>query len=110
MYDRHQDERGEAVKRLFVLGLLLASGCSDRVFWDLKYVPTTEQERIKVSQETEAILKATPSTISGHDQDWDDAIEQAKKTAMETWCRPTLWKRIEFNETGEFKYADGEIK
>lgn len=92
------------MKRLLMIaGLLLACGCADKTYWDLKYVPTTEEERAKVAEETEKILAATPSQLSGHDQDWDDAISEAKETAMETWCKPTLWERVEFTTTGRFK-------
>ena len=84
-------------------------GCADRTFWDLRNVPTTEAERKAVAEMTEAIMRATPTTLAGRDQDWDDAIEMANKKAMETLCQPTLWRRIEFQTTGEWKYAK-EIK
>jgi hypothetical protein len=90
--------------------LTLASGCARPHEWVLRTVPTTEEERARVAEETERILAATPTGLAGHDQDWDDAIKEAKKTAMETWCRPTLWEMAptapysaEWDFTGQWK-------
>ena len=99
------------MKRLLLIaGLMAVCGCGKQTYWDMKHVPTTDSERAKVAEETERILAATPRNLSGHDQDWDDAIQEAKETAMETWCKPTLWKRFDYTYTGQYIVIDGEDK
>jgi hypothetical protein len=39
-----------------------------------------------VAQHVENIMQATPSSLSGHDQDWDDAIYRAHSEAKDLFC------------------------
>lgn len=100
------------MKKLLCLAILIfCSGCAPS--WILKYEPTTDAERKAVAAHVEGILSATPRTLSGHDQDWDDAIMAANRAACQALCRPTLWEyQGDMNGgqyTGRWKYAE-ELK
>lgn len=84
---------------LLLLSAILLVGC-ERTTWCERREPTTDAERKAVAEHAERILAATPKTLSGHDQDWDDAIAQAHRSAAYYLCRPTLW---EWHEGGFFK-------
>lgn len=68
----------------------MLTGCSP--VYHERYIPTTPEERKAVAAEVEHILAATPRTLSGHDQDWDDAIAAAQRAAAQTHVRPTFWE------------------
>lgn len=74
--------------------------------WVLRHEPTTDAERKAVAEHVERILAATPKTLSGNDQDWDDAIRAAHANAKETLCRPTLWEWVPREFTGRWKYVE----
>jgi hypothetical protein len=100
------------MKSLYIVPLLLllwGCGAYDPI-WSLRHVPTTDIERERVAEEAQRILSATPQSLAGHDQDWDDAIEAAQNAATKTWCRATLWEYAStfgtWRETGRWRYAD----
>lgn len=82
------------MKRFFIVicSFLLVS-CEEQTTWEVRYEPTTEAERQAVAEQVRAIMASTPGTLSGDDQDWDDFIEAATKSAKQTLCRPTIWER-----------------
>lgn len=87
---------------------VMCVGCEGDTFWRLKYVPTTDAEHKAVAEEIARIMASTPHQLSGHDQDWDDAIIEAKKAACEALCQPTMWEwrdegGANWQETGRFK-------
>lgn len=71
--------------------------------WHLEYEPTTDQEREQVANHVQKILGATPSSLAGNDQDWDDAIKTAHQDAKRLFCKPTLWEYVRFQKTGHWK-------
>ncbi len=79
-------------KLILILILCLTTGCEMQTGWEERTIPTTDIERDKVARHVEAIMERTPRTLSGHDQDWDDAIRMAEVQARATICRPTLWE------------------
>ena len=82
-------------------------GCTEQVYWSVRNEPTTEAERVAVAEQVKKIMAATPRTMSGHDQDWDDAIAAATRSAKETLCRPTLWEHLSYQRwTGKWRYLD----
>lgn len=89
------------------------AGCGrPKPVWRLRQVPTTDTERKAVAEHVEKIMAATPRSLGGNDQDWDDAIAAAQKSALETLCRPSLWELATdsyfaaWDYTGRWKYAD----
>lgn len=93
----------------FVVALTLCS-CSDengRKYWHLRYEPTTPEEQKAVAEQVKAIMAGTPMTLSGDDQNWQEAIEAATKSAKESLCKPTLWESYSFGRwTGKWKHLD----
>ena len=85
---------------------LLLCGCEPD--WILRNEPTTDAERKAVVEHVERIIGATPKTLSGHDQDWDDAIAEAHRQARKSLCRPTMWEYSQ-HYTGRWKYTT-EVK
>jgi hypothetical protein len=95
--DNDQAERRTSRLKRIVRGLaallcVAILACKPDPYWRLRTVPTTEAERVKVAELETQILRSTPATLAGHDQDWDDAILAAHQTAVETVCAPTLWE------------------
>ncbi len=75
-------------KRLVGIVLVaLLSGCSETRWIDTCEVTSIEQ-RQEIAKHVQAILRATPATLSGNDQDWDDAIRQAHSSATQLYCVP----------------------
>lgn len=72
-------------------GLMLC-GCGSRTVWIERYEPTTDAERQAIAQHVECILTPPPTTLSGHDQDWELAIAQAHAEARHSLCRSTYWE------------------
>jgi hypothetical protein len=94
-----------------LIGALLAlSGCKGDTCWMLQREPTTDAERAAVAAHVEKLLAATPQSLAGDDQDWDDAIHAAHRQARESLCRPTLWQfendGIRWVPTGRWRYVD----
>lgn len=95
---------------LLVLALIL-TGCEPRYGWQERFQPTTDAERRAVAEHAERILAATPRELSGHDQDWDDAIAMAHSQACRAICRPTFWEWKDtpggsWQFTGRWRYAE----
>jgi hypothetical protein len=97
-------------KTLLLLLTLLLTGCG-KVYVERR-VPTTDAQRQAIAAHAEKLLAATPHTLAGHDQDWDDAIKQAEEKAMLIYCPPTYWEwdRTNSTWTGRWHYAEGEAK
>lgn len=72
---------------LFLFMVFALAACSVE---HLLYVPTTPEEREQVIMLEAQLLRDIPSVLSGHDQDWDDAIRAAHAVACKTICEPTL--------------------
>ena len=56
------------------------SGCGNQ--WFAEQRPETAEERKAVSDHEAQILSHIPSTLSGHDQDWDDVITTAHRVSI----------------------------
>ncbi len=98
-------------KVLLIMACLILAGCSQEAVWVERIIPTTDAERKAIADHTEKILGHVPSTLSGHDRDWDDAIKEAHRQAEIMFCRPTYWERKDvggcnWDYTGKFRYAD----
>ena len=94
------------MKTILFLCLALAfAGCGpERTWWVVDYVPMTEAERKAVADEQSRILSGTPHVLSGHDQDWDDAIKAAHEAAIHSCCEPRLFEVREYSvKTGNWK-------
>lgn len=91
---------------MIVTAGFLASGCYPRAYWRESYEPMTDAERKAVAEHAEKILAATPRTLAGDDQDWDDAISEAHNQARRTVCRPVLREYRDYEPTGRWRYAD----
>lgn len=92
---------------LLILTALLLAGCADRTYWAVRTVPTTDRERADVAEQVRLMMLATPRTLAGHDQDWDDAIRAATESACASLCRPTLWEHSGYQVwTGRWHYLD----
>jgi len=97
------------MKKVLLTSLFLFCivGCNDP-YWRFEQAPETPQERIAVAQLEIDILKAVQlNSLSGHDQDWDDAIKMAHKVAIKTICKKRLY---EVNSTGAYTGRMKEIK
>jgi len=85
-----------------ILFSIFISCSGETEYWwqmDTSYDVMTPDEQINVLHAQNDILKATPSTLSGHDQDWDDAIMAAHLVACETMVRR---KELEFKRKKGF--------
>jgi len=74
---------------LFLFVVFILAACSVE---HMLYVPTTPEERAQVAVMEAQLLRNIPGVLSGHDQDWDDAIRAAHDIACKTICEPTLWE------------------
>ena len=89
---------------LFVGSMALLSflfiGCNSSN-WHPQRKVETESERKCVMQEERALLRNVPRTLSGHDQDWDDAIKAAHEAAIQTCCATRIYEyRHRFTDQG----------
>ncbi len=85
--------------------LLTACG-PEKTYWVVRTEPTTEAEHRAVAEQVAKIMAAAPRTLSGNDQDWDDAIKAATVSAKETICRPTIWEHHGYGVwTGQWRYV-----
>jgi hypothetical protein len=100
--------RRSLFSKLAALFVIFLAGCEDdKMYWSERHEPTTDVERQAVAEQVQKIMAATPRTLSGSDQDWDDAIDAATRSAKATCCRTTLWEHVGFgNWTGKWRYAD----
>ena len=95
---------------LLCVAMLLCAGCTD-TSWYERHEPMTDAERQAVAEHAKQILEATPRSLAGDDQDWDDAIQMAHVEAKRTLCRKTYWEwKSQFPDagafTGRWRYAD----
>jgi hypothetical protein len=65
--------------------ILLLCGC-ENTWHPKRQIETPEERRCVVEQEAR-IMSNVPKTLSGHDQDWDDAIKAAHNVAVESCCK-----------------------
>lgn len=88
---------------LMVLSLI---GCGTYYAEDNK--PMTDKERLCVQVVETDILSKTPKTLSGHDQDWDDAIKTAHKAACKSCCPSRLFEYDRQSQLWTGKYKEIE--
>ncbi len=93
-------------KLLCVIGIAICVpllGCGTTWVTDRKI--ETPEERKCVAEHELKLLGKVPSTLSGHDQDWDDAIEAAHAAAINTCCatRAYEFKRGSDGYTGRYR-------
>ena len=95
--------------KYIVLSILLA-GCKPSWYPDRKV--ETDDERKAVSALESTLLSRIPSTLSGHDQDWDDAIQAAHSVSVETVCKTRQYEwQPEFgggHYTGKYREIDNQ--
>lgn len=93
-----------------IVAVCALCSCSDddgQKYWHVRYEPTTPEEQMAVAEQVKAIMAATPTTLSGDTQNWQQAIEAATKSAKESLCKPTLWESYVFGRwTGKWKHLD----
>jgi hypothetical protein len=92
----------KTVSLLCLCALLMGCSNSDNSSWHVRTVPTTPMEREAVARHEKELVAHGILILAGNDQDWDDAINQAHKAAMETCCAPTLWKCRDGRWTGDW--------
>lgn len=73
-----------------------------------EYTPVTSEEKAAVAIMTERIMVATPHTLAGHDQYWDDAIAAANLAAKRSCCAERIYEYEgpfggPFHKTGRFR-------
>lgn len=78
------------MKYLIVIACLFIFGCGTN--WKVEKHPETDKERDSVAKHEKEILSKIPSTLSGHDQDWDDVIIAAHNIAVQTYCKDRLYE------------------
>jgi hypothetical protein len=88
---------------LLILLTVLLSGCGNTE--RAEYIPMTPAERICVQQQQAYLLKSTPSTLSGHDQDWDDAVSAANRAARAACCELRLIEYSVFTQAPTGKWG-----
>ena len=89
-----------------ILLAALLTGCGTA--WSPDRKPETPEERAAVDRMVLNILTNTPKTMSGHDQDWDDAILAAELVAKRTHCKTRLYEldRGSSSPTGRWKEVE----
>ncbi len=96
---------------MIMFGMLLLAGvlagCGPQ--WLSKQRPETPEERQAVAKHEIQILSNIPQTLSGNDQDWDDAIAEAHRIAVKTWCKTRLYEFIPDFNGGEYTGRYKEI-
>lgn len=101
-----------SVITLLLAAVLLFAGCSNKIRWIEERELVNDSARQAAAQHAEKILGATPTTLSGHDQDWDDAIAEAEKQARNLFARRMLrewevrWDGFPVRPTGRVQYLD----
>lgn len=101
------------MKRFVVIASLLLGSCHDEGggarYWHVRYEPTTPEEKQAVAEQVKAIMAATPLTLAGDSQNWQEAIEAATQSAKESLCKPTLWESYAFGRwTGTWKHLESK--
>ncbi len=84
---------GKETMRIFfgIIIMLLINGCTES-HWSPHRKIETKEERACVMKEERTLLRNVPRTLSGHDQDWDDAIKAAHEAAIDTCCATRLYE------------------
>lgn len=88
------------MKLMIVLSILL---CSCTPQWIPDRRPETVEESKAVAELEIKLMEQVPHSLSGHDQDWDDAIDAAHKVAVDTICKERLYEYQGGNRTGRVK-------
>jgi len=87
-----------------IVVILLCSvmaGCENT--WYAEQRPETAEERRAVSDHETILLSNVPSTLSGHDQDWDDVVKTVHGIAVKTHCKVRLYEYDTYGYTGRMK-------
>jgi hypothetical protein len=77
---------------IICFALLFVVGCGDGISWIPDSRIETEEERKCVEKIQTELLKHIPTTLSGHDQDWDDVISTTDRVAVNTCCKVRLYE------------------
>lgn len=76
---------------VLVLAILTVGCGQETTVWRVKYVPTTSEERVAVSDLQARMMQCLPQTV-GRDQDLDDFVRAVHEAATKSVCKPTLWE------------------
>jgi hypothetical protein len=95
-----------------IIAVLALSSCEDGGTFTERRVPTTDAERKAVSSHVEKVISELKvASINGDDQDFDRVIDSIYRGAMDTHCKPTMWKRrANLSYTGEWRYVEDKAK
>lgn len=95
------------MKKILLFALLsLCAGCEERITWQSARKPITAEDRRAVADQEARLLSHIPTTLSGHDQDWDDAVTAAHTAAMESCSPVTMWEYSDMRGyTGRWRYS-----
>ena len=72
--------------------------------YELRYTPTTDQERANVAVMEQELLKTANTNVYAHD--WMNMVTVAHSTACHTLCKPTLWTQLHGKDTGDFRVVE----
>lgn len=91
-------------KQILILSLApIGAGCvKTETYWGAPSswdAPLTTQQKQQVADHAAKILAATPRSLAGDDQDWDDAIQQAHREAKAIYS-PLV--QFEYHREGGF--------
>ncbi len=96
-------------KLIVLLSLLTLAGCDpNETYWANKTVCLTDAQREKAATLTSTFLAATPKSIGGDDQDWEDAINAAAYRAIDISCPEVSveYNRNTHRETGRIRQLE----
>ena len=95
---------------LFLLPLVALVGCVKPITqWGhpTRYdAPLSLEQQRLIADHVQKILAATPRSLAGDDQDWDDAIEQAHREARSLYS-PLV--QFEYHRDGGFFLTTGSF-
>lgn len=85
------------MKNYIILCALLAlAACgpdrdqSGQISWRVEKIVVSDAQVAMLRSHVEVLLSHPPATLSGHDQDWNKAIEASYEQTRETLVRPVL--------------------
>lgn len=90
------------MRALLILPLaLVLTGCEPRLYYRREsHLVTDAQRQAAAEFEQKAIADLRVSSVSGHDQDWDDVMAQIHKQAVELYGTEFVVERHDYNYTG----------
>jgi len=95
------------VPALILLCALALCGCEDKLEWLVEQRPETSAERDACAKLEVELMAKFPQSVAGHDQDYDDAIIEARNAAVLTVCRrrryEAYWTGSRWRYTGKME-------